>query len=236
MAGCTVTLTANAGVLIRLGASTVLVDALHDGKLPGYSALTPARWDALRGMLTPAGPSAMLFTHCHPDHFSPALARQVMALWPNTPALLPGALPGAFRLNGAEGKLALDPLTIRFVRLPHEGAQYADVVHYGFLLEQDGFRVLLPGDCAVCEGALADFAARYGPVDCAVMAFPWLTLRRGRDFVARHIRPQYLLVDHLPFREDDENGWRAAAESAVPLMDAPDIRLLTEPFQTEYMD
>ena len=59
-----------------------------------------------------------------------------------------------------------------------------------------GFRVLVTGDCKLCAPELAEFLQEDGPVDLAILDFPWLTLPRGRRFVQEHIRPKALLVCH----------------------------------------
>lgn len=72
-------------------------------------------------------------------------------------------------------------------------------------------------------------------IDLALLDFPWVTLRRGREFIHRYIRPGHVLVNHLPFQEDEQCNYRSAAEKGAALLrqTVPDVRLLTEPFQTE---
>ena len=122
-----------------------------------------------------------------------------------------------------------------FMRLTHEGAQYREVPHYGCILEYDGFRVLIAGDCAVADPQLRDFIGNR-PIDLALLNFPWVTLRKGRHFIEQAIRPEHLVVYHLPFSHDDRWGYRdAAVKSAGQLQGVPDVRLLLEPFQREIL-
>ena len=72
-----------------------------------------------------------------------------------------------------------------------------------------------------------------GPIDLAILDFPWLTLPWGRRFVQEHIRPKTLLVCHLPFSGDDLYGYRTAALKSAPLLENVDVRLLQEPLQQE---
>ncbi len=232
MSRCEITLTANAGVMLRLGRSVILVDALHDRQVQGWSTLTPERWQALQELLPAAGPDLILFTHCHPDHFSPRLAAEALERWPGVRQALPEArLPGQRLLDGRRERLNLPDVTIHLARLPHEGEQFKKVRHYGCILEHDGFRILIPGDCALCAEELADFADECGPVDLAVMDFPWLTLRRGREFLLERLRPGQILIDHLPFAQDDAFSYRTAARKAAAQWQGPPLTLLTEPFQ-----
>ena len=66
----TVTLSANAGVVIQCGGYRIWVDALHDQKVDGFSAVdSKLQMDMLK---CPAfsDPQYICYTHCHPDHFS----------------------------------------------------------------------------------------------------------------------------------------------------------------------
>ena len=63
----------------------------------------------------------------------------------------------------------------------------AAVPHYGAILEREGFRILLAGDCAIAAQELADFVDG-ASIDLAVLPFPWITLPRGRAFVEQVIR------------------------------------------------
>ena len=69
-------------------------------------------------------------------------------------------------------------------------------------------------------------------IDLAILDFPWITLRGGRAFLESHIRPTHIVAYHLPFAEDDGNGYRLAAAKAAQRM-AGDVRLLLEAMQTE---
>ena len=80
---------------------------------------------------------------------------------------------------------------LHFFRLPHEGKAYAQVPHYGLLLSQNRFRILIAGDCEVASPALRDTLAGQA-VNLAILDFPWLTLPQGRAFVREVIRPEHL--------------------------------------------
>ena len=237
MSHCQVTLSANAGIALSFGGLRVWVDALHDQKIPGFSTVTPDLWAAMRAHPAFAAPDLLFFTHCHPDHFSAGLAREALNLWPGAKIVLPeNRFPGQALLSGRRERVRLPQLTLDFIRLTHEGPRYADKPHYGCILESRGFRVLVTGDCKLCAPELAEFLQEDGPVDLAILDFPWLTLPRGRRFVQEHIRPKALLVCHLPFQEDDDFGYRTAAIKSAPLLEGVDVRLLSEPLQQETLE
>ena len=108
--------------------------------------------------------------------------------------------------------------------------------HYGCVLDSGDFRLLLVGDCALCAPELAAFAAECGPIDAAAAPFPWLTLRRGREFLLERVRPGRVVIDHLPFDGDDMYGYRAAVQKAAAAWEGPALSVLSEPFQRLALD
>lgn len=227
-----VTLSANAGVSLRLGALRLWADALHRRKVPGFSAVTPALWEDMKTHPDFDAPDILFYTHCHPDHFSRTLTRLALERWPGAKPILPQPVfQEQLLLSGRRERLTLPGYTLDFLRLPHEGEQYAHVAHYGCILEHQGFRVLITGDCALCSPELAAFLSESGPVDLALLDFPWVTLKKGRDFLQTYIRPNTLVVNHLPFLGDDLYGYRKAAVKSAALLQGMDVRLLMEPFQ-----
>ena len=49
----------------------------------------------------------------------------------------------------------------------------------------------------------------------ALLNFPWITLRRGQDFLREHLHADHIARYHLPFAEDDTEGFRTAADRAA---------------------
>ncbi len=222
-----VILSANAGVAVELCGKRIWIDALHAHAQPGFSAVMP-------GILEhPAfqNPEHILFTHCHEDHFSEKLTRQALEKWPKAKVYLPeNILPGQRLLAGDTCIFEDGDLTLQFISLPHEGAQYTDVAHFGVILQCQGLCVLAAGDCATASPVLLK-ALESRKIDVAILDFPWLTLGKGREAL-KHIAPRCLLACHLPFEDDDICGYRKAAQKSAALANM-DVRLLTEPYQQE---
>ncbi len=122
-------------------------------------------------------------------------------------------------------------MKLRFLRLPHEGAQYANVIHYGLLILSSQGNVLVTGDCAVAAPELMQ-AVEGIRLDVAVLDFPWLTLNKGRTAL-ESLNAKNILLYHLPFPEDDGNGYRDSAAKAVSRWEQGNVRLLRQPLQTE---
>lgn len=231
---CSVTLTANAGIVLEWWGHVLWADALHTHPAPGFSAVTPALWAEMKAALPP--PELLFFTHCHPDHYDPALTAEALALWPAALPVLPKReFSRQAVLRGASCRLDGGGVTLDFFRLPHEGAEHAGVPHYGLLLSGGGSRILLAGDGEIASPALTERLAGRG-VDAAVLDFPWLTLRRGREYVEEVLRPKHLLLCHLPFPADDRNGYLDAARRAAEASKLPDVRLLTRAMQREELE
>jgi len=229
MAKLTLTLSANAGVAIAFGGKRIWIDALHNDVVPGFSTIDKKLLGKMLQCEAFFQPDVICVTHCHGDHFSREMMLSAMELWPQATVLLPERkIPGQLLIEGEVYLHRAGALEIRFVRLPHEGEEYANVIHYGILLSYDGKNVLLSGDCRRCAPELAQ-AIRGQNIDAAILDFPWLTLKKGREFVAEHIGPRYCIGYHLPFAEDDSNGFRGSAQKAALEMGAA---LLMDPLQT----
>lgn len=229
-----VTLSANAGVCVSVDKHNIWVDALHEQKQPSFSTVTPA---LQKKMLTCEGffnPEHICFTHCHGDHYSRRLVAAAKSLWPNGKLYLPKQeFEDQILLEGDSCTYCANGLTLRFIRLLHEGKMYRDVKHYGLVISTRDCNILLAGDCETASPVLAE-AIKSIPIDLAILNFPWATLRKGRAFLADTLRAKHVLLCHLPFEQDDTEGYRLAAKQAVDaLQPRMDIRLLWEPLQTE---
>lgn len=231
-----VTLSANAGVAIDFGGHRVWVDALHDQKVDGFSAVCPSLQKQMMQSSAFSNPECICYTHCHPDHFSEELTAEAKTLWPNTKLYLPeNMFPEQILVQGQSVSYREGNLTLHFFRLPHEGAQYAGCIHYGILLSLEGKHILIPGDCQVAADALEQ-AVQDVPIDLALLNFPWLTLKKGHTFLQEVLQPKKTLLYHLPFEEDDINGFRQAAEKALAREHSMEMQLLWNPLQTIVLD
>ncbi len=219
MANIQVTLSANAGVSIQIHKHRIWVDVLHEDKQPGFSAVSRELFEKILASDAFMAPDYICVTHDHPDHYSRRLVARACELWPAAKLCI--AKP--FKLEDGD-------LTLEFIRLPHEGAQYADVVHYGILITAAGKHILIPGDCETAAPALTQAVGKR-QIDLAILNFPWVTLSKGRAFL-QQIKPKHILLCHLPFEADDGNGFRKSAERNARLLPQMDVRLLSEPLQT----
>jgi len=228
-----VALSANAGISITLGGVRIFVDALHTEKAKGFSAVSTGQWEVMQSDPHFQAPDVICCTHCHPDHYSRALVAQAHRLWPEAALILPEEeFQNQHLITGRETAFSYQRIHFRFFKLPHEGNVYAKTPHYGLLLSDGAFQVLLTGDCAVASPEL-ETALHGSAPDLALLDFPWITLGRGRAFIQNILKARHLLICHLPFSQDDTCGYRSAAVDALKYLPHSDVRLLWEPLQVE---
>lgn len=216
------TLSANAGVALNLDGRRIWVDALHEKRDPPFSTLNPRLQQQMLSAKAFQNPELICFTHCHDDHYSPRLTHAAGKLWPDARILVPQDS------WGREVVVRSDGLSLRFLRLTHEGEQYAHVPHYGILISLHGKNIFLSGDCALASpelpAALGDL-----PIHLLIVDFPWVTHPKGKAFLQRHYPDTPRIACHLPFAEDDVFGYRRAASRS-------DAVLLMDPLQTVIME
>ena len=230
----TVTLSANSGLSLKMGQATILVDALHEKKESVFSPLSPRLQQQLETHPAFSQPDILFFTHLHPDHYSRRLAMRWRSLWPAAQLILPEQeFADQLLLTETQHELSCRDLTLRFIRLPHEGPQFKSVPLYGLLIKRGNFTVLLVGDCELATPVLGE-QLQGERIDVMIAPFTWASLSRGQEAVRRVVRPHSLLLCHLPFPEDDHmHYYEAAKRYSQHLTEVPDIRFLTAPLQQE---
>ena len=212
------TLSANAGGALQLEQHRLLIDALHEGKLPGFSTLDHNLRQQVLNHPDFENPELICLTHTHPDHYSESMIRKAQTAWPCARLCLPEV--------GRE--VICGDLRLTYIPLTHEGAEYENLPHFGILIHWQGKHILIPGDCRVADTGLLQTVDGL-TIDLAILNFPWLTLKKGRDCLEKALQPKQCVFWHLPFECDDINGYRHSAEMA--LYQHPG-QLLYNPLQT----
>ncbi|SHH72933.1 Metallo-beta-lactamase superfamily protein [Sporobacter termitidis DSM 10068] len=234
---CKITLTANAGVIVSAGGKELVIDALHCDKVPVFSAVPPEVLDAVWDRYRDKPPDLVLATHAHYDHVSPALWRKARRRWPSSVFIAPvGYLGGTVVLAGQRQTVSLPGITVDAMRLPHDGAKYKLLYHYGYFIDIGGFTVLVPGDCAAAASDMLLELTAGRRTDLALLNFPWITRAGPRAFVRDVLTPVHTAAFHLPFAQDDSRGWRPAAFKAAAGLSPLDVRVLSEPLQEITID
>ena len=234
MQRCKITLVCNAGIVLEVGRTVIWSDVLHNNKAPRFSTVGPELADKVIDGGTVPGPDLLLYSHCHRDHYSRDLTERALTKWPQAQLVMPREdFPGKQQLlNQEEQEWFFRGLRFRFGRLTHQGEQFADIINYGTIINANGFRILMAGDCTVDTDELESFVGQEH-IDLAILSFPWVTRPSGREAIDEAIRPDRLVIYHLPFAEDDWAGLRThTAGWATYIHNIADVRLLWEPWQT----
>jgi len=217
-----VTLLANAGVLVEYQGTTLLLDSIY-GREPHYfSDLKPGVWEQmLRGEPPFAHIDYLLFTHCHPDHFSPEMTMEFLRARPVKGIFLPDA--PMVRESGLEafltrrkipfaylpqvGNCSVEQgISIRGLSTRHLDKKFQDVEHLCYLLTFGAKHLLFTADVDYTQErftSIADLPLR------AVFVNPlfFSALRHGRFFDG-NLNTQLTCVYHVPFAGDDPMNMR----------------------------
>ncbi|NCB63839.1 MAG: MBL fold metallo-hydrolase [Clostridia bacterium] len=206
-----VTFLSNAGVILDLGGSTLMVDGLYSAEGLPFS-------DVPEGLLDALPADVLAFTHTHHDHLD---QRKLAAYLENHPVkglLLPPRVRAdlhgapAWVMRGTEGTAEFPGLVIRWYRTPH--LDHARPEHHSFVVKGGGITVLVAGDAMPSREHFVRMAA--GERIDAMLATPiFLQDPEGRTLVKEVIRPQRLMLYHIPGPEDDVHGLSRMAERQV---------------------
>ena len=205
------TLTANAGVLLALGEDGPVfgIDALHDTKTPEFSCLSPEQTENVFALLDKTPPNVLLTTHDHADHYSRKLLEKAAARYNGCQLISPWAEAGK------KGKIyTINGHTVTALPLAHRAApRYPESDNYGFVIEVGGKTAFHPGDAEPLSEEMLKLAQSFHP-DAAILPFLWVTLPRCRK-VLDILAPKEIAFVHLPFEEEDVGGYNRAALSAA---------------------
>ena len=215
-----VTLVANAGVLLQYGTVTLLLDGIYGREGHPFSNLDGDTWRRL----TTGGPpfekiDFLLFTHAHPDHFSPAMTEQFLrcrgvkgVFLPDTASVRDSGLPALLKEKGTPAVFLSDQtdraayriepqITVRAFSTRHLDKKFYHVHHFCYLISFGEKNILFTADV---DYTSEDFSRIRGIPLHAVFVNPlfFADLRRGRFFHGV-LNPKYYCIYHVPFSKDD---------------------------------
>lgn len=220
--------TANCGVILKSDTGTIAIDALHSKRAEPFSTVPE---ETLRYVHENVKIDALLYTHAHPDHYGEEVNRSYIERY--HPILIMQKHDADIPLVHPHGKFELKKLGLKveYMRLLHSGEQYQNVVNYGFILTFGGKTFLSLGDASLSAPETADFIAGR-QVDYAFINFPFYTLSSGRETIKNIIKPKEVIIQHLPFSNDDRFSYQSAIEKRSTAPGMPPLRaMLTETLQ-----
>ncbi|WFS63338.1 MBL fold metallo-hydrolase [Pseudodesulfovibrio thermohalotolerans] len=217
-------LVANAGVLVRGGGLGLLVDGVHDEGGHPFSRVGP---DTVARMVRGEGVFAdldyLLFTHEHPDHFTPKLTLELLRRRPVRGVLLPDAAQGSSELArftdalvemgvphwplglapGCVRRVEPEPgLAVTAVGARHMGPKFRGVRNDCLLVTLDGMNLLFTGDADHVPEYYED-ALRDVDIDAVFVNPIFYHNPDGQAVINDTFRPREVFIYHMPPKDDD---------------------------------
>ena len=195
--------TANAGVLLRLDDTSILLDGVCQG-VASYLATPPAQ----RKELTSPWPDVVAFTHTHDDHFDSNYAQQYSretGRFAFSTGQAAGLLPDYVR---ADDSFGTDKVTITAVPTRHMGRAFGNMEHRSFVISGSK-RLWFLGDATPIQ--LKEFF-RFPKPDVLIVPFPYLATPVSRKQLEALLPCEIVLV-HMPNPDNDPEGiWQMTEE------------------------
>ncbi len=226
--------TANCGMSVMFPGAKLLIDAFPKKKNI-WSVVDAQMWERLKTDADFTDPDMICYTHLDPDHYSYAYTLEANKLWSDAVLALPGDdFSDSICLCEDQCELRAGTAGIRFVKTPHTGK--CDIDHYSIVMEAGGKKVLVGGDVTLPTPEFVRFLEEEN-ADILILPFPWCTGYEARRVILEKIKPQHLLLVHIPFPAEDQYRYRHTVEICIRKMSGiPDVRAFTEPLQREIFE
>lgn len=252
-----ITLTANAGILLQTEKASFLVDALHaEGDYP-FSRVPE---ELLQFMNT--GDNAfrnvdyLIFTHSHPDHYSPDVVLSYLQHNRVKRIILPeeeapedcirerellkwideNKIP-AWRLHQTRGTLhsymLAEDVYLTAMCMPHISERFASLNCICLLISAGCRRILFTSDCDYQnEEPFKPFGK--AELDAVFVNPLFFHEEAGRKILSSTVSTQHVFVYHVPFEHEDVLSMRALVrqDTRKYAADFSDVQILQESGQT----
>lgn len=245
-----VKLISNAGLLLEYEGTTFLLDAIYEKEGHPFSNLSQETWDMMLSGKAPFEKiDYLLFTHAHPDHFSPEKTleflkhRKVKGIFiPDTRSVTESGLTDWIRQEGIPCAMLSDQtnhalfkvapgISVKAFRTLHLDKKFERVKHFCYLITFGDKKILFTADLDYVTEDLAQVkelrlrAAFINPLFFSV-------LRRGKFFHGK-LNTSQICVYHVPFAEDDDMSMRDILKRDIAQWPADRawVTALLEPFQ-----
>jgi L-ascorbate metabolism protein UlaG (beta-lactamase superfamily) len=195
---------ANEGVMLSSPRGRVLIDALFGDGLPDYAVVPHPERDSLeRAAGQYGGPSLLLTTHAHRDHYDSAAVARYLASNPEAVAIGPPGPAAHGELRPAD----LGWVQVRPIAIPH-GPTIRPVGHTWYLVTLDGTTALHLGDTNGDPAAWPSLGLPAGGVDIALVPY-WYALDDARfRRLLDVIRPGTVVLLHVSLgAAKGDGGW-----------------------------
>lgn len=205
--------TANAGMLLCIKGKKILLDALHNEIVKGYSCVPKyLQKKIISGEDEYSNIDYLIVTHNHPDHVSQVLVNNFARLHSETAIFSPVNFSNCSIMNTLilpSENYSFGNDRFYFRRTMHDGVEYKNTVNYAGIINIDGIKISFLGDSSVDKNIITD--EFLDNIDIAIFNFPFISLSRGREII-KLMNPSQIIVCHLPYIEDDINGYVKVTE------------------------
>lgn len=234
-----VTCLVNAGVLLQYQGIRILVDGIHnEGNYP-FSKVPESFLNEMCLSEPPTEESIwrnidyLIFSHSHPDHFSPHWVAAYLEHNGVSRILIPkernlrtqklyevidkkGQPVWELPVNVGEnhGFLLTKGILVQCLCLPHTGAAFSDAVCNMILITLGYQKILFLGDCD--ETATSRYAVLQDtPIDLVFVNPYFFASVEGQDLLTVVIQPEHIIIYHIPFEEDDNLFIRSLVRHSI---------------------
>lgn len=217
----TVTLVANAGLVLEYRGTKLLVDAIYGPEDHPFSNISDETWRKMKaGEGLFENVDALLFTHVHPDHFSPRMTmeylehRKVKGIFlPQTRSVRECGLPEFLKEREIPAVLLSEEtdrtgwkvsknITVRAFSTLHLDKKYHHVHHFCYLISFDEKHILIGADVDYTE---EDFSRiKRFPLRAAFVNPLFYSELHRRRFFRGELEAETVCVYHVPFSGEDD--------------------------------
>lgn len=200
----------NCGIVITYRETILLIDGIFEKDNEYFDKMPDPFEQALFYGETPFEKiDALLFTHCHADHYSRTMVERYTAAFPATQVISPETI-----LMDEQGRIICGDFEITYIETGHIPTGIREGKHYVFEICAGEKRMVLTGD--MDPEKLADIIRRFGTDADVFLVNPALLLyemKRPEETLLRRIKNLY--VYHIPSEARDVYGYRKAALSIM---------------------
>ena len=210
--------TANAGVLLKLDDTTILLDGVCREVKP-YLATPLHRREALRKNW----PDAVAFTHMHKDHYDPDYAAEFSKC---TGGVIFGPAQLG-RVATTRETARIGNITVKPVKSRHIGAAGKETEHYSYIL-QGSKCVFFTGDASPSQWSAADLPE----IDVLIAPYAYAITQAGWR-AAKALCDRTIILVHMPEKDCDPDGlW----DLVLGVAGMPDNATFLIPALEEYIE
>jgi L-ascorbate metabolism protein UlaG (beta-lactamase superfamily) len=220
-----ITYIANSGVMIKHDDVKLIIDGLHTKKSIEFSRV---KEDTLDKIIMGSKPfedvNYLLFTHRHIDHMCNKSIVEFLKNNEDAEVLYPmdeghvietvnrfvkdGEYKGC-AIDIELGKKVKYPIKngeITFFKSKHMGDESYQCSNICYIIQLDGIRFLHLGDGSIDYDYLHKMLSDE-EINVALINFPFIHIPKGKKIIREIIKPDHLIVFHLPFEEDDKSKY-----------------------------